>query len=355
VLLIDGTTAEHARGIRIVIEGILSALGEESSGSIVFAHGPGTIPPMSVASHKVPFASSRVGRLLYQRLLLPMDARRFGNNIDRILLLDAYAPLVRSSTGIRYGSLVHDVLPLTHPEYWAPVKRVVKRSAFSSLRNGVTLFTSTDFNADEIRRLLGVDARVVRFGCGQLTDSEADAALERPLPERQPYLLYVGAFEQRKGLFLLLEAFERLSKEVGTALQLTISGGGSAVYTNALRERIAQSSHPERIRIVADPSRETVLRLIAEASALVLPSRAEGFGLPLVEAMALGTPVVVSDLAAVRSWAQDAAMYAPPATPAAWVEPILSAVAVSDSRRRSVQESVRSYRWRACADALVRF
>ena len=76
-----------------------------------------------------------------------------------------------------------------------------------------------------------------------------------------------------------------------------------------------------------NPIRSDVVRLIAEAGALILPSHAEGFGLPVLEALALGTPAVASDLEAIRTWAGDAIRYAPRERPADWVEPMLAAVA----------------------------
>ncbi len=181
MLLVDATTAEHARGIRTVILGVLGALFETTTEGVRVAAGPGLeLLPQPAAVRRVALARSRPGRLLYQRVLLPLDAqrmRRHGELVDRVLLLDSYAPVMRPSPEIRYAAYVHDALPLSHPEYWPLSKRLVKRAAFSSLRRGVTLFTSSEFNVREIERLLGVEARTVEFGCGQLTDVEADAAL----------------------------------------------------------------------------------------------------------------------------------------------------------------------------------
>ena len=161
---------------------------------------------------RVALAQTRPGRLLYQRLLLPLEISRLGgalDRVDRVLLLDAYVPLIRPQRDVRYAALVHDVLPLTHPHFWPPAKRLVKRLAFASLRrSGATLFTSSEHNAREIERLLGAEARVVRFGCGQLSDAEADEARVAPLPAREPYLVYVGAVEPRKDVLSLLDAFD---------------------------------------------------------------------------------------------------------------------------------------------------
>ncbi|HJQ50784.1 MAG TPA: glycosyltransferase family 1 protein [Gaiellaceae bacterium] len=357
MLVVDATTAEHTRGIRTVVVGILDALADTSSRSVTVVAGPSLARESRLPTRNVPLARTRAGRLLYQRLLLPFDARRLeqaDDPVDRVLLLDAYAPLLPRPKGLRYAALVHDLLPLSHPEYWPPAKRLVKRAAFGSLRRRhARLFTSTEYNAREIRRLVGADAHVARFGCGQLTDEEADDALRVPLPQRLPYILFVGALEPRKGVFDLLEAFELFVSRGAGDLNLIIAGSGSGTYVASLRKRIAVSRRPERVRIVAGAKRREILRLVAEASVLVMPTRAEGFGLPIVEALALGTPVVASDLPAIRSWAGDAVLYAPPGRPAAWLDSIQAAVAAEETRRREGQEFARGYRWRACAAQLA--
>jgi glycosyltransferase involved in cell wall biosynthesis len=358
VLLVDGTTGEHARGIGTVIRGVLSELAHTGTRSIAVV-GPGLGSDRGGSTRRVGIARAKSGRLLYQRLVLPFDAARLGADddaIDRVLLLDAYVPLLRPQKRIRYASLVHDVLPLSHPEYWSAPARVVKRIALTSLRDEhIKLFTSTAFNAREIRRLLGREAQVVRFGCGQLTDAEADHALEAPLPVPESYLLYVGALEPRKDLTTLLEAFALTSRASDIDLELILVGVGPARHEAALRARVERTVERDRIRFVGAASREEVLRLVAGARALVVPTRAEGFCLPVLEAMALGTPVVASDLPSIRSWADDAVLYAPPSEAERWVEPIRAAIESSVARRRSGQARARGYRWRECARDLTRF
>jgi glycosyltransferase involved in cell wall biosynthesis len=358
---VDATTSEHARGIGTVIDRVTGEMSSDAR--VLIARGPSTRPDNG-AVHKVDIAGTRPGRLLYQRLLLPFDVaglQRKGATIERILLLDAYIPLslVRNASRAEYAVLVHDALPLTHPHFWSPAKRLIKKAAFHSLRRARPLvFTSTEHNAEEIQRLLGIEARVVPFGCGQLTDLEAEAARHDPLAERDQYIVAIGAFEPRKNLLSLIESFEQLQRrEPGFALHLVggspLVGDGPRGYEALLDQRIARSTATDGIFVHRDLDRAETIRLVRGASALALPSLAEGFGLPIVEALALGTPVVASDLPEIRSWAGDAIHYASPHDPADWVEPLLASAAVTAEQRRAGQEFASAFRWNACATALL--
>ncbi len=357
-LLVDATTAQHARGIRTVVDGILYELPQVSQDAIVAA-GPDLDAPAGLRLRRVPGAGTRFGRLLYQRLLLPADVARLGAGatpVDRVLLLDSYVPLVRPQRRLRYAALVHDTLPLTHPSFWPRPNQLVKRSAFAALRRArPVLFTSSDFNAREIERLLGVSARVVQFGCGQLLDAEADDAAAAALPEQQSYVISVGAIEARKDTLSLIDAFELATQSLAGDLRLLIVGSGSGAYRDAVGQRVARSPCSDHIEFLHTQSREATLRLVAGARALIYPSLAEGFGLPILEALALGTPVVASDIPAIRSWAGDTILYASPARPDGWVAPILSALETSASGRRAGQTFARGFRWQACAEAVIDF
>lgn len=354
-LFVDATTGEHARGIGTVIDGLLSEASKVAPEGTIVVTGPGSSANWGLETERIGLARKRAGRILYQRVLLPAHIARLratGRRIDRVLLLDSYLPLVRPDPRVRYAVLVHDVLPLTHPEYWSPAERAVKRAAFFSLRHSTAqLFTSTEHNAREILRVLGRDAEVVRFGCGQLSDTEADAALVEALPATKDNLVYVGALEQRKDVLFLLDVYEQV-RHCGATLQLTLIGRGQDAYKSTIENRVARSDFRRDITIVEGASRLVTLGLMSQARALLLPSKAEGFGLPIVEALALGTAVVARRLPSIMSWADDAVTYAG-STVDEWVEAIVSASETSDLARRSRQSAVRSYRWRSCAQVVL--
>jgi len=295
---------------------------------------------------------------LYQRLLLPLDVERVRDErrVDRVLLLDSYVPIVRPQRGVRYAALVHDVLPLTRPEFWPRGKRLVKRTAFATLRHAKpTMFASTEYNAAQIPELLSAPVKVVRFGCGQLHDSEADEAHESSLPEHAPYLLYIGALERRKNVLSLVSVLGEVTSSLRDDLSLVVVVDGHPAYVRSLRAAIDGAGCQERIQLVPRATRDDAIRLLRHASALLLPSLAEGFGLPILEALALGAPVVASDIPEIRSWASDTILYASPVKPADWVAPIESAIKSGVSRRRTGQMFDQQYRWRYCAGDVLGF
>ena len=110
-LLVDATTAQHARGIGTVVSGILGELGSGGHESTIVAVGPDLVGRTGATERSISVARTRLGRLAYQRLLLPADIARLSRHttsIDRVLLLDAYAPLLTPQRGVRYAQLCHN-------------------------------------------------------------------------------------------------------------------------------------------------------------------------------------------------------------------------------------------------------
>ncbi len=345
----------------MVIAGFLRGLAAAEPGTrdqVMVVAGPHTPVAPSLRVFRVPIASSRLGRLAYQRLALPFHIsllRRKGLAIDHALLMDSYLPYISGVRGVRYTCFVHDVLPLTHPQYWSQSQLLLKRSAFATIRRArAGIVTSSDYNANEIRCVLGVDARVARFGCGQLSDDDADSAV--PVRARRPRFVFVGSIEPRKCVLQLVEAFGSLVDASASGSELVLIGNASGDYGRAVRQRIADLSLLGRVRFAgALPPHETVA-LMRDARAVVFPSVAEGFGLPVLEALALGTPVVASDIESIRGWAGTAVFYASPGDVGSLAAALAATPETGDSSVPSRGQHVAlSYRWRRFAAELLNF
>lgn len=160
-----------------------------------------------------------------------------------------------------------------------------------------------------------------------------DAALRHRLGLPPAYLLFVGADGPRKGLPTLLKAHEHAAD----LPPLVLAGPGVATT----HDRVIKTGYLD----------EADLRsVVAGAAALVLPSREEGFGLPVLEAMACGVPVVCSDVPALREVAGGRAVHVPVDDPDALIEALRT---VGDDQADQRRAHARNFTWRACADATV--
>jgi glycosyltransferase involved in cell wall biosynthesis len=311
-LLIDATTAQHARGgIGVVVSGFLRAIQERNDVEAMVLAGP-VLDVGELRTWRPPLITRTPARLVFQRLALPAVTalgHRWLGRPERVLYLDSYVPQWRWPGGnVRQETFVHDVLPLTHPQYFARQKDVAKRMAMEAIRRQKPrVYTSCEFTAGEIRRELGLEAVVAPFGCGQLTDQETDVMLNDTSAERGDYLLYVGATEERKDLRTLVEGFLLASSE-DTALRLAFVGDLRTAEAQAFRAW-AKERAGDRVRFLGRKSSEDTFRLLRHARAVVYPSVAEGFGLPVLEGMAMGTPVITTDIPVIRSWALDGPRY----------------------------------------------
>jgi glycosyltransferase involved in cell wall biosynthesis len=180
---------------------------------------------------------------------------------------------------------------------------------------------------------------------------EAESAWQVRLGIRPPYVFYLGQWKAYKNLPILLEAFARVRRTHPNS-QLVIAGD--------------DPRHPEvRQRAAALPEGSVVLPgrlpesavpdLYRGAAMVVLPSRAEGFGLPVIEAMACGVPVICSDLPVLREIADGVAVFCDPNDPAAFADAIgtmLDAPA-NPGRRQLGIERARTFTWERAAQQTV--
>jgi glycosyltransferase involved in cell wall biosynthesis len=159
------------------------------------------------------------------------------------------------------------------------------------------------FTASQVEALLGVEKsrlRVIHHGVRPPAEPPADAM-------RQRMVLCVGSIQKRKNMTRLVQAFSRTAP--GWRLVLAGGAGFAAEETFAA---IAESPRREDIRVTGYVSEQALARLYSQASLFAFPSLDEGFGIPVLEAMAWGVPVLTSDHAALREVSGGAALLANP-------------------------------------------
>ncbi len=219
----------------------------------------------------------------------------------------------------RMVSTFHDVAFFLHPHLYPPIKRLYfQQTIRRALATADAIVTVSQSTADGVRRFLKDSSgftesklRVVHSGVEPKFFSRVCAEhLERIKMRHSinsPYLLFIGTFEKRKNLPLLVEAFSRLRRRGHQDLLLVLAGQPDNGRAEVERT-IAQENLQEVVRCLGYVPDADILPLYHGAKLLVLPSVHEGFGFPLLEAMAGGVPVLAADNSAMRELAVDPEM-----------------------------------------------
>jgi glycosyltransferase involved in cell wall biosynthesis len=236
---------------------------------------------------------------------------------------------------------IHDLTFFTNPEWHEPSKVAFFRRAISySARHAKVLISVSDFTARQIDEFIPEHAPVVvaphgvdleRFSIGNLGD---DALLRaHGLSVGVPYVFFLGTVEPRKGLDVLLAAFEDLSRE-DDALELWLAGQVGWGLKD-FEEQIARHPATSRIRRLGFVDEAILPALLRQSSVVAYPSRGEGFGLPVLEAMACGALVVTSKDTAMAEVAGAGAELARAGDSAALAQALSSMLALDADERRA--------------------
>lgn len=232
---------------------------------------------------------------------------------------------------------IHDVVPWIHPETLTPRglgfhRRMGRRAASEA----DLIVTPTVAVADQVRDILAPRGEVVAVHPGFSSDlTVPDDAHERRhrCVGDGDYLLFVGTAEPRKGLDTLLDALSE-SALAGQSLVVVGPRGWGGVD---VREDAAARGVEDRVTVTGRVDDADLASLYAGASLVVMPSRAEGFGLPVLEAMTLGVPVVTSDDPAMREVGGEATQIFPVGDPTALAAAIVRVLGDAGLRAQMIE------------------
>ena len=240
---------------------------------------------------------------------------------------------------------------LTSRLYALPMLHIAARKAQHIL-------TLSEYSKAHIIGHLGVPpSKVTVIHCGVGSQfrpwnrSEAFAQVSAALPVRRAFLLYVGNLKPHKNVITLIRAFALLRARRETPLQLLIIGDDARWKPALVRER-SRLALDEHVIFCSYVSDSLLPLLYAAAEMLVLPSKLEGFGLPVIEAMACGTPVVCSRAASLPEVAGAAAEYFDPHCAedlAGAIQRVLSSPERREELRRKGLQRARLFTWEECA------
>lgn len=254
---------------------------------------------------------------------------------------------------------LHDLTHVHYPETQPRDRlREIERRLPASLQRASRILVDSRFIAEEAIQHYSLPAdklQVAPLGAAPRFHPRDEHELQECLTSfgvgMRSYYLCVGTLEPRKNLKLAVDAYLGLPKSLRERMPLVIVGG--AGWRQEQLEHIpARELSSGRIRLLGYKSGECVAQLLAGAHALLFPSRYEGFGLPVLEALASATPVIACDHAAVPEVAGDAALYADAEDTDGYRTQMLRLIEDSELQQRLRQgglERSRQFSWERCA------
>lgn len=327
-------------------------------------------PPFRRLSTRLPVvgrqdAALNADRLLNRFLLFPRHARRAVPRFDLFHVVDhSYAQLVHALPAGRAGVYCHDLDafgclldPAADPRpRWF---RALARRILTGLQTAAVVFHSTAAVGEQLNRsgLVPPDRLVLApYGVAP------EFAPGPPRPPAQlpwltelggrPCVLHVGSCVPRKRIDVLLDVVAAVREMVPGLHLVKVGGEWSADH----RERIARLGLAAAITHVGGLARAELAEVYRRAAVVLVPSEAEGFGLPVIEALACGAAVVASDLPALREAGGPAAAYIPVGDIGAWAEAvakILTDPAAAPPRAQRLAWGAR-FSWVAHAETIAR-
>jgi glycosyltransferase involved in cell wall biosynthesis len=319
----------------------------ENVASLASAHAEFRAPNVELVSMKHSPALFRLG--------VQLPWLQWKHRLD-LLHMQYRLPFVRLGA---CACTVHDLLFETHPQYFS--RKFILQSKITyrhAVKKADQLFTVSRFTQGEIARLYGADPSRMAITYNGVDrghffpGSEGAEHLRALGLESGNYLLMVGRLEPRKNHLALIHAYARLG---ASAPPLVIVGQPDFSY-EAIFEAIRTHGLQERIKLLSSVGDAILPALFRHAKVFVYPAFAEGFGMPVAEAMASGVPVITSNTTSMPEIGGDAALYVDPTSVddiAAKLGQLLSDTALQARMRAQGLAQVDQFSWKQSAGVLI--
>ena len=259
----------------------------------------------SIPNNMTPAEGSRghFRRLLWTQWQLPQIYQEL--NADLIYSPIPEAPLYSKA---RYVVMCHDLIPLRFPNRFSPLTNYFRYFVPGVLKQAEHIICNSEATARDIHDFYGIATSKIT---PILLAYDAEHFYPRHREKTsQAYFLYLGRHDPYKNIQGLIGAFAELENKQN--YQLWIAGSFDGRFTPQLQQQVWELNLQEKVKFIDYVSYEELPQIISDAIALVFPTFWEGFGLPALEAIACGTPVITSNLASLPEVVGDAAMLIDP-------------------------------------------
>jgi glycosyltransferase involved in cell wall biosynthesis len=243
-------------------------------------------------------------RLLWTQWQLPKIYKQLQSNL-------IYSPLPEAPlySKCRYIVMFHDLIPLRFPSQFSPLTNYFLYIVPQVLKQAQHIICNSESTANDIINYYGISASkitpiLLAYDVNHFYPKTQENIFS--LKEKQPYFLYLGRHDPYKNLTRLITAFANLKNY--RDYNLLIAGTKDTKFTLQLQQQVVELNLTRQVQFLDYISYQELPILLSNAVALVFPTLWEGFGLPVLEAMACGTPVITSKLASLPEITKEAAI-----------------------------------------------
>jgi len=248
---------------------------------------------------------------------------------------------------IKRVTVIHDLTPIIFPRFHRWHSQILQKIFLGRiLKNADMVLTNSEHTSQDVEKYYPITKGKTLSGLLGKEELYQPTDSRQYLEQKQinaPYFLFVGTIEPRKNLLILLEAFEEYKKSDKENTKLLLVGGNgwkSETFVEALKQ------HPNRIDIIRPGyvEKQYLPELYSHSKAFIYPSLYEGFGLPILEAMACGAIVITSNVSSMPEVGGEAAYYINPSLSDSLVEKMrvvsnLSSIQIIERKEKSIAQA----------------
>ena len=356
VILADTLDTQYA-GVYYYTRGLIQALVDRENGpELILVRSRAGSESWPIQEHVVPIKKIP-GHASY-RLLVTIPRLINSINPDWVIEPSHFGPF-NLNKSIKRATIIHDITPILMPENHVWHSQVLQRLFLPGIlkKDDRILVNSNYTKGDLIKWKPELEHKIhpIYAGCEELFRPSYDSSVQREFSLRERYFLYTGTIEPRKDVSTLLKAFTIFKEKTKADTQLVLSGKWGWKNVELLHE-LDHHRYRSDIVLTGYIDRHKIPVLMSGALAFIYPSLYEGFGLPVLEAMSCGAPVITTDVSSLPEVGEDAVLYFKPRDIDALSEymiQLLTDEELTEAMRFSSIRQAKEYSWEKTAELFL--